>query len=106
MSVKIISVRIHHVNQTNIDREVSETELEWFWFDGKYFHTSHRFDFIEIVSFGWECGARSRVKRISVARALGYINKLHTGGWIDDDVYHAAYMAVDRLISSNGMTTP
>lgn len=104
MSVSISSVRILHVNQTRLDSHRSELLPEgegWFLFDGKFFHTDWSYYLFEIVSYGWEQGARSRVKRLSLNRALGYINKLHSGGWIDDDVYHAAYTASGRLLRSH-----
>ncbi len=106
MSVSISSVRILRVNQTRLDSrqrsELSGIDVEgWTFFDGKYYHTDWSYYYFEIVSFGWNQGARSRVKRLPLNRVLGYINKLHSGGWINDDVYHAAYTASDRLLRNH-----
>lgn len=100
MSVRFVAVRLIHAFQTEIDSrdELEGLGDEWFFFDGKSFHTSRQFAYIEMVSVGWEKGTRCRVKRTSITRALEYVNKLHSGHWIDDDTYHSAYTAVDELI--------
>lgn len=100
MSVRFVAVRLIHAFQTNIDVHSDPDEFsdEWFFFDGKAFHTSRQFTYVEMVSVGWDKGARHRVKRVSITRALEYVNKLHSGHWIDDDAYHSVHTAVDALI--------
>lgn len=56
---------------------------------------------IVIYTWGWENGARSRVKKLHPNRALAYVNKLFTGGWIDDDTYHLMYCSVNNLLQKN-----
>lgn len=55
------------------------------------------YHFFEIGTVGWAGGSRFRVKRIAVARALAYANRLHAGGWIDDDNYDRLYGSIEAL---------
>jgi len=56
---------------------------------------------IVISTWGWTNGARSRTKKLHPSRALAYVNKLFSGGWIDDSTYHLMYSSVRSLLQKN-----
>lgn len=50
------------------------------------------FSFITIFSGKWPRGARNRSRNFpTYQKAFGYLNKLHSGGWISDEVYCQAW---------------
>lgn len=96
-NVHVMFIRQLSVEQASfLTHYVDETFGE-FANDFMYEPTSYRY--LEIGTFGWSTGARMRVKKVSVDRALPYVNKLHAGGWIDDETYHRMYGTVDALLS-------
>lgn len=42
-----------------------------------------------------------RTKNLPLERALAYVNKLHTGKWIDDDNYNTMYTLIDFLLQDH-----
>lgn len=56
------------------------------------------YTYLEIVTSGWKSGASTRVKKLVPGGALSYVNKLHSGRWIDDEQYDLMYTATDALL--------
>lgn len=91
MSVQLISVQLHTVDQFNfMGRLVGDKQDPV---------RKETYQYVVINTYGWSSGSRMRSKKLHIDRALSYVNKLSAGGWIDDAVYNNMYMAVDSLLN-------
>lgn len=58
----------------------------------------HKYVYFRLVSTGWSQGARNRVKNLHPSRVMSYIQRLHIGNWIDDDVYDSIFCIVQEKL--------
>lgn len=102
MSVNLISVRFVSHQHVPFWHSASLREKEALVGDICNEATSvEKFHTIEIFTIGWNTGAYSRLKKLYPSKALAYVNKLHSGGWIDDETYHLMFCAVNNLLVKN-----
>lgn len=88
---------INYVEQFTRPYQVSDAQLSNEYGLDPISHCQHRvFVYIRLSTL-WPTGTRIRTKKLSVHRALSYVNKLHEGKWVDDDTYHVMYCVVDEL---------
>lgn len=79
----------------NVCRFVTCYQSDVYHQDAGAFAFPRKYDFIEIVSTGWEQGARCRQKRFpSFERLFAYLNKLHVHEYLDDSNYESAWAMV------------
>lgn len=68
----------------------------------KHVGFEHKYVYCRLVSIGWAQGARNRVKNLHPSRVMDYIQRLHIGKWIDDDVYDSIYCIAQEKLSELG----
>lgn len=102
MSVEILVVRFINAQQTTLLG--SDEDQAWSDLCCEFDELPRSFQvyqLFELVSCGWESGARFRTRKLAPKKVLAYLNKLVSGGWIDADEYHKAYGAAFRLLEKN-----
>lgn len=77
------------------DPRLNEQAFEYVGFE-------HKYVYCRLTSVGWSQGARSRVKNLHPSRVMNYIQRLHIGKWIDDDVFDSIYCIAQEKLSELG----
>lgn len=106
MTVTFITARINDVFQYRNFPEMTLEEAEalncqWYYTPSTGFWFKSNYKFVQIITAGWAGGAKLRTKNLPLNRALAYVNKLHTGKWIDDDNYNTMFTLIDFLIQDH-----
>ena len=103
MTATFITARINSVEQFQNYPEMTLEEAEsltaeWYYTPSTGFWVRTNYKFVQIITCGWQGGARLRTKSLPLNKALTYVNKLHIGRWLDDDNYDTAYTLVNMLV--------
>lgn len=106
MTVTLITARINDVFQYRNFPEMTLEEAEalncqWYYTPSTGFWVKTNYKFVQLITSGWVGGAKLRTKNLPLNRALAYVNKLHTGKWIDDDNYNTMYTLIDFLLQDH-----
>lgn len=80
-------------------RLIRRSQAEQLTFSSRTGEIEHRnFTFYTVFTTGWAKGAKTRERNFcSIAQVQSYFNKLHIGGYLDDDSYSRAWMMSTRF---------